>query len=138
MSFFEDASLVLIPSAQKLSKIYSVKPTDGTGDLTFTRSNDTASRVASIGLIEKVRTNLAAYSQDFSNAAWTKGNVSTKPTNGLDNATASFGATDWQHDLCYCFNSNTGSGRFTFHFTQKAIPMTHCCNRVRVQLRCNF
>jgi hypothetical protein len=44
MSFFEDASLVLIPSAQKTSKVYSVKPTDGTGDLTFTRSNDTATR----------------------------------------------------------------------------------------------
>jgi hypothetical protein len=51
MSFFEDASLVLIPSAQKTSKVYSVKPTDGTGDLTFTRSNDTASRVASNGLM---------------------------------------------------------------------------------------
>jgi hypothetical protein len=66
MSFFEDASLVLIPSAQKTSKVYSVKPTDGTGDLTFTRSNDTATRVGPDGLIEKVRTNLAAYSSDFS------------------------------------------------------------------------
>jgi hypothetical protein len=61
MSFFEDASLVLIPSAQKTSKVYSVKPTDGTGDLTFTRSNDTATRVGPDGLIEKVRTNLALY-----------------------------------------------------------------------------
>ena len=65
MSFFEDASLVLIPSAQKLSKIYSVKPTDGTGDLAFTRSNDTATRVGPDGLIEKVRTNLILQSQDF-------------------------------------------------------------------------
>ena len=39
MSYFEDASLVLIPSAKKLSKIYAIKPTDGTGDLTFTRSS---------------------------------------------------------------------------------------------------
>ena len=70
MSYFEDASLVLIPSAQKLSKIYSVKPTDGTGDLTFTRSNDTATRVGPDGLIEKVRTNLQTYSQLFSNAVW--------------------------------------------------------------------
>jgi hypothetical protein len=58
MSFFDDASLVLIPSAQKLQKFIPSKPTDGTGDLTFTRSNDTATRVASNGLIEKVRTNL--------------------------------------------------------------------------------
>jgi hypothetical protein len=56
VSFYDDASLVLIPSGIKTSKIYSQKPTDGTGDLTFTRSNDTATRVASNGLIEKVRT----------------------------------------------------------------------------------
>ena len=72
MSFFEDASLVLIPSAQKTSKVYSVKPTDGTGDLTFTRSNDTATRVGPDGLIEKVRTNLFSYSEQFNNAYWTK------------------------------------------------------------------
>lgn len=70
MSFFEDASLVLIPSAQKTSKVYSVKPTDGTGDLTFTRSNDTATRVGPDGLIEKVRTNVVLYSENQSNAAY--------------------------------------------------------------------
>jgi len=57
MSFFDDASLVMIPSGYKDQKVYSVKPIDGTGDLTFTRSNDTASRVNSSGLIEKVRQN---------------------------------------------------------------------------------
>jgi hypothetical protein len=67
MSFFEDASLVLIPSAYKDQKVYSVKPTDGTGDLTFSRASD-ATRVQSDGLIEKVRTNLATYSSDFSTA----------------------------------------------------------------------
>ena len=69
MSFFEDASLVLIPSGIKNQKIYSVKPTDGTGDLTFSRASN-ATRVASDGLIEKVRTNEILYSQDFSNAEW--------------------------------------------------------------------
>jgi hypothetical protein len=71
MSFFEDASIVLIPSGIKNQKIYSVKPTDGTGDLTFTRASS-ATRVASNGLIEKVRTNELTYSNDFSNAAWVK------------------------------------------------------------------
>ena len=70
MSYFDDASLVMIPSGYKTSKVYSVKPTDGTGDLTFSRSTDTATRVNSAGLIEKVRTNLLTYSNDFSNAAW--------------------------------------------------------------------
>jgi hypothetical protein len=68
-SFYEDASLVVIPSGYKTSKIYAEKPTDGSGDLTFTRASG-ATRVASNGLIEKVRTNLLTYSQDFSNAAW--------------------------------------------------------------------
>ena len=70
MSFFEDASLVLIPSAQKTSKVYSVKPTDGTGDLTFTRTADTATLVGPDGLIEKVRTNVLTYSNTFSDSAW--------------------------------------------------------------------
>ena len=58
MSNFDKASLVMIPSGYKEDKIYSIKPTDGSGDLTFSRSNDTATRVNSDGLIEKVRTNL--------------------------------------------------------------------------------
>ena len=73
-TFFDESSLVFIPSGYKTSKAYSVKPTDGTGDLAFTRSNDTATRVASNGLIEKVRTNLALQSNTFSNAAWTNNN----------------------------------------------------------------
>jgi hypothetical protein len=52
------ASLVTIPSGYKVGTVYSVVPTDGAGDLTFTRSNDTATRVGPNGLIEKVRTNL--------------------------------------------------------------------------------
>jgi hypothetical protein len=50
MSFYTDASLVLIPSGIKDQKVYCAKPVDGSGDLTFTRSNDTATRVASNGL----------------------------------------------------------------------------------------
>jgi hypothetical protein len=69
MSYFDDASLVMIPSGYKTSKVYSVKPTDGTGDLAFTRSNDTATRVGPDGLIEKVRTNLLLQSEAF-NTTW--------------------------------------------------------------------
>ena len=69
MSYFDDASLVMIPSGYKTSKVYSVKPTDGTGDLAFTRSNDTATRVGSDGLIEKVRTNVVLQSNTF-NTTW--------------------------------------------------------------------
>jgi hypothetical protein len=68
MSFFDDASLVMIPSGYKDQKIYSVKPTDGTGDLTFSRASS-ATRVQSDGLIEKVRTNLVLQSEAF-NTTW--------------------------------------------------------------------
>jgi hypothetical protein len=74
MSFFDDASLVMIPSGYKDQKVYSVKPTDGTGDLTFSRASS-ATRVQSDGLIEKVRTNLLTYSNTFSDAAWSKNNL---------------------------------------------------------------
>jgi len=66
--------MVLVPSAIKNQKIYSVKPTDGSGDLTFSRASN-ATRVNSSGLVEKVRTNEALYSEDFTNAYWLKTNV---------------------------------------------------------------
>ena len=62
MGLYDDASLVMIPSGVKESKLYSIKPTDGTGDFDFTRGTDTATRVNSAGLIEKVRENLNIYS----------------------------------------------------------------------------
>jgi hypothetical protein len=78
MSFFDDASLVMIPSGYKDQKVYSVKPTDGTGDLTFSRASD-ATRVASNGLIEKVRTNLILQSNTFS-TTWS--NVGSSEVSG--------------------------------------------------------
>jgi hypothetical protein len=78
-SFYEDASLVVIPSGYKTSKIYAEKPTSGAGDLTFTRASG-ATRVASNGLIEKVRTNLILQSNTFSNASW--GNIGSSETSG--------------------------------------------------------
>jgi len=90
-SFFDESSLCLIPSGYKDQKIYSVKPTDGSGDLTFSRASS-ATRVASNGLIEKVRTNLALYSEQFNDAYWVKSNVSVtsnttaNPVNGASTA----------------------------------------------------
>lgn len=81
-------SLLLIPDRYKASKLYSQIPDSGAGDLAFTRANDTATRVNSAGLIEKVRTNLVTYSEDFANAAWTKNsatvtsNTQANPING--------------------------------------------------------
>jgi hypothetical protein len=102
MSYFSDASLVFIPSAQKSGKAYSIKPTDGTGDLTFTRSNDTATRVNSAGLIEKVRTNLALYSQNFSQT----GTWVTSTTTRVDSQTDPNGGTTASKFTATGANSN--------------------------------
>ena len=64
MSLYDDASLIMYPSGVKASKIYSQKPTNGSGDLTFSRAS-TATRVNSSGLIEKVRENLLLQSNQF-------------------------------------------------------------------------
>jgi hypothetical protein len=71
---YSAASLVLIPSGYKVSHLYAERPLDSNGDLTFTRASN-ATRVAPDGLIEKVRTNLALYSEQFDNAAWNSANI---------------------------------------------------------------
>ena len=102
-SFFDEASLVFIPSGYKTSKAYSVKPTDGTGDLTFTRSNDTATRVGPDGLIEKVRTNVMLQSNTF-NTTWAPTRLSV--TSGQSDPNG--GTTAWK------ISNNTTTNSFSF------------------------
>jgi hypothetical protein len=120
MSLFDSASLVVTPNGTKASKLYAIKPTDGSGDLSVTRAT-TATRVNSSGLIESVatnvprldytngtcpsilvepqRTNLLTYSEQFDNAAWNKQNCtitantlnSPNGTNTADSLIASSG-----------------------------------------------
>lgn len=104
MSLYDDASLIMYPSGYKSGKIYCQKPTDGSGDLTFTRAS-TATRVNPSGLIESVasgvpridytgggcgklllepqRTNLLTFSEQFDNwsfiGATANPNVSASP-----------------------------------------------------------
>ena len=79
MGLYNDASLIFLPSggAGKDTKAYSVKPTDGTGDFTFSRgSNLSATRVGPTGLIEKGRENHILHSQDLTNAVYIDGGSS--------------------------------------------------------------
>jgi len=87
--------LALIPSGYKATKVYSVLPSDGSGDLTYDRNTPTdGTRVRKDGLIELMgndiprlnwlnsdcpslliepaRTNRQVRSEQFSDAAWTK------------------------------------------------------------------
>ena len=110
MSLFDDASLVLTPNGYKASKLYSIKPTSGLGDMTVVRAT-TARRVNSAGLIESVainvprldytgggcpkilieplRTNNVLRSQEFDNGYWNKSNVTVtaNTTTAPDNTT---------------------------------------------------
>jgi len=65
------ASLVLIPSGYKEDVVYSVVPTDGSGDLSFTRASN-GTRINSAGLVEVTPWNLLEQSETFDNAYWTK------------------------------------------------------------------
>ena len=108
---FDSASLVITPNGVKTSKLYSIKPNDGTGDLTVTRAT-TATRVNASGIIEVVpanttridyssgkgmilvepqRTNLLLRSEEFENSYWAKNGTSIIPNatispSGLMNA----------------------------------------------------
>ena len=57
MSLLTQASLVLTPNAVKTSKLYSIIPSNGNGDMTVVRAT-TATRVNSLGLIESVVANV--------------------------------------------------------------------------------
>lgn len=92
MSLFDSASLVLTPSGYKEDKLYSIKPTDGSGDLVVTRAT-TATRVNSAGLVELVPYNLFNYSQDLSGGNWSTFAASGTITRTANYATAPNGTT---------------------------------------------
>jgi hypothetical protein len=95
--FYDLASLVLVPSGYKASKVYAQKPLTADGQLTFSRAS-TATRVNASGVIEAVasnvprldylgstcpklllepqRANLFLYSNDFSDSNWAKSGTS--------------------------------------------------------------
>lgn len=57
MSLYDKASIALIPSGTKASKLYSVLPANGDGDFTHSRGS-TATRVNKDGFIQSVATNV--------------------------------------------------------------------------------
>ena len=87
MSFYDDASLVFLAggAAGKDGKAYSLKPTDGSGDFTFSRgTNLTATRVGKDGYIEKGRENLLLQSNQFDTTWNTPNTAVTSGQSGYD------------------------------------------------------
>ena len=99
---FDSASLVITPNGVKTSKLYSIKPNDGTGDLTVVR-NTSATRIDENGnivyvlanvaridysngspaiLVEPQRTNLVQRSEELNVSPWgTLGTITITPNN---------------------------------------------------------
>ena len=94
-NLLEQASLVMIPSGYKEDIVYSVIPTSGAGDLSFTRASN-GTRINSEGLVEDVPWNLLEYSNDITNAIWTKisGLGGTSPIVTANYATSPSGLND--------------------------------------------
>jgi len=80
-SALDSASLIMYPSGYSDGVLGSAKPTDGSGDFTFTRgSNLSATRVNEQGYIEKGYENLLYPSNDFS--VWTDNINNASVTSG--------------------------------------------------------
>jgi hypothetical protein len=130
MSLFDSASLCVTPNGVKEGKLYSIKPSDGSGDLSVTRAT-TATRVNSVGLVELVPVNLLTYSNTFTNSDWTKRNssidddASVSPS-GLTNASKLQEDTaTGQHDIYQYFICES-SKTYTMSFYAKAAERNFC------------
>jgi hypothetical protein len=138
MSLLDTASLVVTPNGTKASKLYSVVPSSGAGDLDVTRAT-TATRVNSSGLIESVasnvprldytngecpsilvepqRTNLLTYSEDLTqwvaNSDISTTTLVSNPLTGLNNATKITKVTS-SSDPFVTENSSAINGIYTY------------------------
>ncbi len=114
--FFDDASWVLIPEGIKEDVVYAQKPTDGLGDLTFTRASD-ATRTNSAGVIERTPWNLLQDSEMYSTAYWTKNassisaNVATAPNGTLTADRVLPNTTNTFHSISSPYSLNTASSK---------------------------
>ena len=125
MSIYKSSSLAMIPTAYKDGKLYSVRPTDGSGDFTFSRgSNLAATRVASSGYIEKGRENLLLQSNAF-DTTWTATNITaTSGQTGYDGTTDAW-LLEKSAASRYIQQSVSTSGVVTMSVYAKAGSATH-------------
>ena len=120
------ASLVVIPSGYKEDTVYSVVPSDGSGDLSFTRASN-GTRINSAGLVEVCPWNLLEQSEDFTNAFWFASNAtvtanSTTAPNGTTTAdTIAFTSGG------YIGKERTDNGAMTFFVYAKYIATRWLC-----------
>ena len=91
MNALEAASLVMIPSGYENGTLGSLKPTDGTGDFTFSRGSDiSATRVNEDGYIEKGYDNLLLQSNQFDTTWFNIYSTETSGQSGYDGSSAAW------------------------------------------------
>ena len=110
------ASLVVIPSGYKEDTVYSVVPSDGSGDLSFTRASN-GTRINSAGLVEDCPWNLIENSQTF--ASWSKIQIGNTVT-VTDNFTTAPDGTQTAAKVVFATFDGTGQiyQDYTFSPTQ--------------------
>jgi hypothetical protein len=117
--------MLIIPSGYKGGTAYAELPTNGDGDLTFTRASD-AWRTNADGLIQRVPWNLLRYSEEFDNAVWGKASttivenaeIAPNGTMTADTMTVPDSTTNLFQAVSY------GSGEYTFSVYVKVISTT--------------
>ena len=135
MTLLSEASFLVTPNGYKASKLYAAIPTNGNGDMTFTRAttatrvdeNDLVSSVASNVpridytdegcpsiLLEPQRTNLVLRSQEFRNASFqnnlssVSANTTTAPDGTLTADTWTGDGTSGIHSLAQTVSATSG------------------------------
>jgi hypothetical protein len=157
----EQPSFALIPSGFNTALVYSVIPESGVGDLTFDRSNNTATRINKDGLIESVAadiprlnyevnngvvdscphlliemnsTNLVIQSNNFSAGGWNVAQVSVSSNNTTSpegKVNASKITTANTSHSLYLDFTTTASTVYSFSFFAKRGTMSDLKYRVR-------
>jgi len=150
MSLLDKASLVQIPSGYKATKLYSVVPDSGAGDLSFARSSS-ATRVNESGIIETIaidtprldytgggcgklliepqRTNTVLSNSDYTIAYWGNANVvitqnATISPNGSNNAQKLTSANTFgQHFLRQIIGGHTLGTAYVYSCFAKAAEL---------------
>jgi len=109
-SIYRKSSLAMIPYGSLEGELPSIRPQDGSGDFTFSRGTDTATRVNSSGLIEKERSNQLLQSNTFS-TTWTTNNASvTSGQSGYDGSSDAWLLTATSTSNCRVNQTIGGSG----------------------------
>ena len=108
-TLLEQASLVMIPSGYKEDVVYSQIPTNGNGDLSFTRASN-GTRVNSAGLVEVCPWNYKSYSEDLTNGVGLQASTITTITANTTDTTDPFGTNKAEK-----FDGNSGERADTYN-----------------------